>query len=1100
MRERKSHLKTGFVLTLLLAVCLCFLSAVPAEAATAKPTISATKLTITVGETKTLTVKNGKNVKWTTSNKAVATVSAGKVKAIKAGKAVITAKVGTVSLKCTVTVKPKPTISLKTASIVVGKTKKLTIKNGTNVKWSTSNKSVATVTNGTVKGIKAGTAVISAKTGKYTLKCTVTVKAITVSNLKIKTNRNVMDADGVLWWNLGNELPLYTEFSAKLGTKACSMETAKKNLAQKWASSDNGIAKVDENGNVSAFEPGEVTISVTMGNATAKLKVIVLDEQYSVLLDKHIGIAKWPKVKNAKNYRVDFCIEDGGTKTVFSEEVTVTSIKVRKHYCIYVTPIFADGSEGDVMVSEYNGEATIPDESDYLYGYEYDRGIDYQIISFPKWDFIKNIDESSIREEADGTVYFSAKGPDGQPVRFKGSRIEIGKDGILFREGGVMVSLDSIGRIYGYTMSGDPGPSQGDIIVQGGYDTEMNPHPDTEDHMIFDNGGVFRLLREMGTIRLHNFQPNFIRISTWTGGDMIVNGCTLYYEPDDSCTSFKEIFLDEEFYAAYMDGEHYSLEKEQYDPTKGVFTFYLLMTPELKHREMRTTYENMKKWDITSYSLFFDDPTLYQIGDLKDADGNILDKKTGRIHDGTTLTVTIGNQDYDVKLPVVKQYQGASTMHDLVPYAYPAATGELKPLVIPIAWQDEPQNATDEQLTLFKNELGRVEDASGTVTDYSDAVTGRYSLSRYFDIASYGKLKLTSYLTDWYPAPYNFSEYKYRAMDKAFIDEAISWLHSTYPDKNWSAFDRDGNGYFDAVIFLNAGDMSNENGFSIISFGGAIHYRQTYGSEFAGSTDKPGMNNIVNMNALHFKDNTLIHEFSHGFGLIDYYDVTYSGRDAVGGYDMQSSSKGDWNAYSKYSVGWIEPKVVSGLAPGESVELEIGTLADTGDAIAIPAAGSTLDSPFSEYMLVDLFAGTGVNQYDAQSWQDIGDATGVRMYHVDARMEYHDYINSDYPGMTPCPVGTIHFANDYKPSGKYNLELIQAGGENTFTNPEKPDRTAFQKQDLFMAGSSFTTQKYNAFFDEGLFDNGMDFGYTVDVVSITGSGTDARAVIRITRQ
>ncbi|MDE7421963.1 MAG: Ig-like domain-containing protein, partial [Muribaculaceae bacterium] len=42
-----------------------------------------------------------------------------------------------------------------------------------------------------------------------------------------------------------------------------------------WASSDEFIASVDENGNVRAWETGEVTITATAGGKTATCKVIV---------------------------------------------------------------------------------------------------------------------------------------------------------------------------------------------------------------------------------------------------------------------------------------------------------------------------------------------------------------------------------------------------------------------------------------------------------------------------------------------------------------------------------------------------------------------------------------------------------------------------------------------------------------------------------------------------------------------------------------------------------------------------------------------------------------------------------------------------------
>ena len=150
-------------------------------------------------------------------------------------------------------------------------------------------------------------------------------------------------------------------------------------------------------------------------------------------------------------------------------------------------------------------------------------------------------------------------------------------------------------------------------------------------------------------------------------------------------------------------------------------------------------------------------------------------------------------------------------------------------------------------------------------------------------------------------------------------------------------------------------------------------------------------------------------------------------------------------------------------------------------------------------MLVDLFTPTGVNQYDAESY-GIGGVNGVRIYHVDARMEYRDFVSNDYPDMTPCPIGTIHYANDFKETGYYNLELIQAGGTNTFTNPEKSDRANITAEDFFKAGDEFTVQKYGEFFKDDKFDNGEDFGYSIKVESISGSGKDAKAVIKITKQ
>lgn len=88
-------------------------AAVPASAA-AKPALNKTKLTMTVGNTATLKVKNAakkEKITWTSKKKTVASVSSkGKVTAKKAGKTVVSAtlKKAGKTLKCNVTVKAAP--------------------------------------------------------------------------------------------------------------------------------------------------------------------------------------------------------------------------------------------------------------------------------------------------------------------------------------------------------------------------------------------------------------------------------------------------------------------------------------------------------------------------------------------------------------------------------------------------------------------------------------------------------------------------------------------------------------------------------------------------------------------------------------------------------------------------------------------------------------------------------------------------------------------------------------------------------------------------------------------------------------------------------
>lgn len=81
-------------------------------------------------------------------------------------------------------------ISKKKATIRVGKTLVLKIRGAKKVRWKSSNKKIAAVSGkGVVRGRKRGIATITAKVGKKSYKCRVTVKGVTPEN---KTGKNDM--------------------------------------------------------------------------------------------------------------------------------------------------------------------------------------------------------------------------------------------------------------------------------------------------------------------------------------------------------------------------------------------------------------------------------------------------------------------------------------------------------------------------------------------------------------------------------------------------------------------------------------------------------------------------------------------------------------------------------------------------------------------------------------------------------------------------------------------------------------------------------------------------------------------------------------------
>ena len=222
-----------------------------------------------------------KSVTWTSSNNSVATVDTnGNVTAVSLGTATITAKSGDVTAGCEVKVLPiavsSVTLNKTSLELAVGGSEQLSAtvlpENATDksVTWTSSDKKVATVdANGNVKAISAGTATIMAKSGDVTTSCEVTVYTVPASSVTLNKSTLELAIGG----------------SEQLSATVLPENTTDKSVT--WASSDNSIATVDTNGNVTAVSVGSGTITVSCGEVTANCEVTVITiAASSVTLDK----------------------------------------------------------------------------------------------------------------------------------------------------------------------------------------------------------------------------------------------------------------------------------------------------------------------------------------------------------------------------------------------------------------------------------------------------------------------------------------------------------------------------------------------------------------------------------------------------------------------------------------------------------------------------------------------------------------------------------------------------------------------------------------------------------------------------------------------
>ena len=234
-------------------------------------TLDKTELTLTEGETETLTATvrpdnaDNRKVTWSSDKTEIATVDgAGRVTAVKAGEAVVTVMTedGGKTASCKVTVKAKTvsvtevTLDKTELTLTEGETETLTATvkpdNADNrkVTWSSDKTDVATVDGaGKVTAVKAGEAVVTVTTedGGKTASCKVTVKAKVVPVTGVEVNP----------W----AVTLFVRGTSKLSYTIRPADATNQNV--KWESESPSVATVDSEGNVQGVAAGTAKICVT---------------------------------------------------------------------------------------------------------------------------------------------------------------------------------------------------------------------------------------------------------------------------------------------------------------------------------------------------------------------------------------------------------------------------------------------------------------------------------------------------------------------------------------------------------------------------------------------------------------------------------------------------------------------------------------------------------------------------------------------------------------------------------------------------------------------------------------------------------------------
>ena len=199
-----------------------------------------------------------------------------------------------------------------TIEMTVGETVQLVAKvlpeNTTDlVTWSSLNEDVASVKDGLVTALKEGYSSITAKAGEKSAGCRVVVRAAQTGGLTISPDKVTV---------LKNEKFHLT-----------ALDADGKQVSATWSSGDTMVARVDNNGDVQAINPGSTVITAEAGGQTATCAVTVTDEiaVESIAFDPesiemNIGEKRQLTVvftpENATNKTINVWTVDGGNPNV----------------------------------------------------------------------------------------------------------------------------------------------------------------------------------------------------------------------------------------------------------------------------------------------------------------------------------------------------------------------------------------------------------------------------------------------------------------------------------------------------------------------------------------------------------------------------------------------------------------------------------------------------------------------------------------------------------------------------------------------------------------------------------------------------------------
>ncbi|MBP5216222.1 MAG: hypothetical protein J6038_00115, partial [Bacilli bacterium] len=487
------------------------------------------------------------------------------------------------------------------------------------------------------------------------------------------------------------------------------------------------------------------------------------------------------------------------------------------------------------------------------------------------------------------------------------------------------------------------------------------------------------------------------------------------------------------------------------------------------------------------------------------------------------------------KVPMQKTYDDVLRNDWYGGSDYTPASGSPKLLIIPIWFTD-----SDQYISASKKEAVRQDIGTAYLGSAEDV--GWESVKTFYQKESGGTLLLQGTLANWYEAGKASTDYAHDIVKDQDVDYASDRVcalevaasdayFAAHPEDNRRNYDSDHNGKLDGVMLIYAapdyaslGNDSYDNLWaykyentetqpSLSNPNAGVFFWASYDFLYGSNARARTGFSYAGGDTSHctLDTHTFIHEMGHMFGLEDYYD--YSNQyNPAGGFSMQDCNVGGHDPWSNLALGWGAPYI-----PSQNCEITIEPYQKNHDLILLSPAWNADDSPFDEYLLLELYTPTGLNELDSNYTYCGGyprgpRQAGIRLWHVDARLSQWtpqiidgEQIDTFDPNKHTDPedglVGMM-CSNTYYKAGSssndylsmlgedyYNFDLLHLIRDNTaVTNKVLFTGGDLTATDLVGDGAHFDQRTYRKQFVNGeKLDEGTTLGWSFSV-DIHGSG------------